>query len=157
MLSSGFDRRARPCALTPADSLGSAVESADPAFDLAIAAPGRRIILLSGQALVRNRSTYLMEGTLFASSSGALEGEILWTAAGGYCSGAAGAEWVRGAIGPAHLRFSGYKAERPFITERYRLTLFGAEAAGVFEGASEAYGEWDARLSGRYQIVNERS
>lgn len=129
----------------------------DAAPDVAEPTPGRRMILLSGDAFVR-RSVYHMEGTLFVAASGALEGEILWTvAASPYLAiGLAGVEFVRGAASPTNLTFSGYKMEGPFLKERYRLTLFGAEEAGVFEGASEAYGAWDARLSGSYQVVNER-
>lgn len=119
--------------------------------------PGRRIILLSGQALVRS-STYLMEATLFASSSGALDGEILWTVSDvpGCSAGTAGVELVRGSAGPSELHFSGYRVDGPFMKERYRIFLYGTDAVGVFQGASEAYGVYDARLSGRFQVVNER-
>lgn len=124
----------------------------------AIAAPGRRIILLSGEALVEH-SIYHMEATLFASESGALEGEILWSVSRSRYlpNDAAGVEQVRGAAAASQLTFSGYKMEGPFVKERYRISLFGAEEAGVFEGASEAYGAWDAHLSGSYQVVTERS
>jgi len=119
-------------------------------------APGRRLILLSGEARV-DRSVYLMEGTLFAPASGALEGEILWTvgASPWFSKGTAGAELVRGSAGSSLLQFSGYCIDRPFVKERYRLVLFGAEQVGVFQGVSEAYGVWDAKLCGRYQIVNQ--
>lgn len=121
-------------------------------------APGRRIILLSGDAHVQD-SVYHMEGTLFVFADGALDGEILWTVASSpwLTIGAAGVELVRGAAESTHLTFSGYKIKGPFLKERYRLTLFGAEEAGVFEGASEAHGVWDAHLSGSYQIVTERA
>jgi hypothetical protein len=119
--------------------------------------PSRRTILLSGDARV-HRSTYHMEGTLFAAEAGDLHGEILWTNVDnpGFPKGMAGTELVRGAATPTELHFAGYQIDRPFIKERYRLVLVGTAEAGVFSGVSEAYGVWDARLSGNYHIVFER-
>lgn len=100
-----------------------------------------------------------MEGTIFAPVSGQLFGEILWTNVSNptFKVGLAGTELVRGAATETELYFSGYQIDKPFIKERYRITLGGAEPGetGTFWGISEAYGVWDARLAGSYQIVLE--
>ncbi len=139
----------------PSDLNGEGVASAEAQPAAMEPAPCRRVILLSGEARVR-RSVYLLEGTLFAPVCGPLEGEILWTVGKSPwpATGLSGVELVRGSADSSVLQFSGYSIEKPFVKERYRLVLYGADQAGVFHGASEAYGVWDAELSGRYQIVN---
>ena len=119
--------------------------------------PVRRIILLSGDRQKAD-GVFHMEATIFAHSNGQARGEILWTNVNSPWVPAdmACSELVRGNADGIHLELQGYQIEPPLISEGYRITLYGAEAVGVFRGVCCFRGKWDARLTGTYQVVFER-
>ena len=120
-------------------------------------APGRRIILLSGERHVPG-SIFHLEATIFASPRGNAHGEILWTNVDSprLPADMACPELVSGAADGVYLELTGYQIEPPLISESYRITLYGAAEVGVFQGICCLGGVWDARLSGTYQVVTER-
>jgi hypothetical protein len=119
----------------------------------------RRIILLSGEWRMPGCVLHL-EATIFASDDGAAQGDIFWTNVDTPKAPAdlACTELVRGTAGGMSLDLQGYKIDRPLVRERYRIMLVGEAHAGVFEGASSLHaGVWDGKLSGAYQVVEEKA
>jgi hypothetical protein len=120
------------------------------------AEPVRRIILLSGDWWMPG-SVFHLEATIFAASGGA-EGEIFWTNIDTPFlePNASGTELVRGMSDGMSLELRGYRVDGPLVTDYYLIALIGEPKGGRFEGRSEAFGTWNGRLSGSYQVVEER-
>jgi hypothetical protein len=55
------------------------------------------------------------------------------------------------------LELKGYRADPTFALDHYFISLLGDGECGAFEGVSQAFGDWDGRLRGTYQIVEQRA
>jgi hypothetical protein len=121
------------------------------------AEPVRRIILLSGEWWMPG-SVFHLEATIFTANGGGADGEIFWTNIDTPFlePNAAGTELVRGSADGMSLELKGYRVDGPLVTDYYLISLIGEAKGGRFEGKSEAFGTWNGRLSGSYQVVEEK-
>jgi hypothetical protein len=121
-------------------------------------APRRRIILMSGEWRAP-ASLFIFEATIFVGANGGAEGDFFWVNRDTphIPPDLVGAEWVRGAAGPARLDLQGYRTDSPWLTcDHYKITLCGAPTAGICSGVTYGHGGWEGRLEGVYRVVEQQ-